>query len=217
MLRSVLGQPTGTSIRFADGAAKAIERWTSKHGFTCETEKVALEGEGKILERLDLLWNLLLNWIENIRRADFVFLACHSQGVPVAIMLIAKLIKFGCIQNSRIGICAMAGVNLGPFSDYRSRWIGGSAGELFDFGRPDSQVSQDYKNALDFVLRSGVRVAYIGSIDDQLVSLEVISMFLTLEPCTFANTNKQAVINFWNNESSIYLSSCFHRRPNQRP
>ncbi|KAL8944726.1 MAG: hypothetical protein Q9216_000295 [Gyalolechia sp. 2 TL-2023] len=172
LIRSVLGQPTGTSVRFADGAATAIHKWTTARGYECTIEKVALEGEGRIVERVSMLWKLLLNWIDNIRQADFVMVACHSQGVPVAIMLIAKLIEFGCVQDARIGVCAMAGVNLGPFIDFKSRWIGGSAGELFDFARSDSQVSKDYTAALTISLKSGVRIAYIGSIDDQLVSLE---------------------------------------------
>ena len=173
MIRSVLGQPTGTSIRFANGAASAIHRWTQNQGYSCEIEKVALEGEGKISERIDLLWKLMLNWIEKIQRADFIMIACHSQGVPVAMMLVAKLIHFGCVNSAKIGVCAMAGVNLGPFADYKSRWISGSAGELFDFAHPSSQVSMDYEAALDVSLRFGVKVVYVGSIDDQLVSLEV--------------------------------------------
>ncbi|KAI4166928.1 MAG: hypothetical protein LQ343_007631 [Gyalolechia ehrenbergii] len=172
LIRSVLGQPTGTSVRFADGAATAIQNWTRARGYECNIEKVALEGEGRITERVNMLWKLLLNWIDNIRQADFVMVACHSQGVPVAIMLIAKLIEFGCVQDARIGVCAMAGVNLGPFIDFKSRWIGGSAGELFDFARSDSQVSKDYTAALTTTLKSGVKIAYIGSIDDQVVSLE---------------------------------------------
>ena len=172
MIRSVLGQPTGTSIRFANNAASAIQRWTQNHGYSCEVEKVALEGEGKIAERIDLLWKLMLNWIEQIRKADFVMIACHSQGVPVAMSLVAKLISFGCVNTAKVGICAMAGVNLGPFADYKSRWIGGSAGELFDFAQPESQVSRDYEAALKAVLQFGVKIAFTGSIDDQLVSLE---------------------------------------------
>ena len=173
LIRSVLGQPTGTSIRFANSAASAIQKWNQDQGYSCEIEKVALEGEGRIAERIDLLWKLMLNWIEKIRKADFVMIACHSQGVPVAMMLVAKLIAFGCVNSARIGVCAMAGVNLGPFADYKSRWISGSAGELFDFAVPDSQVSKDYEAALDVALKFGVRIVYIGSIDDQLVSLEV--------------------------------------------
>ncbi|GME48214.1 hypothetical protein GTA08_BOTSDO01497 [Neofusicoccum parvum] len=172
ILQKVLGQPTGTSIRFANAAATAIQAWTESQGYTCETEKVALEGEGFVSDRVDTLWKLLINWIEHIRTADFILVACHSQGVPVAIMLVAKLIQFGCVNAARIGVCAMAGVNLGPFPEYRSRFFGGSAGELFEFSRPNSLVSQKYQGALRVVLNYGVRIVYTGSIDDQLVSLE---------------------------------------------
>lgn len=171
-LRTVLGQPTGTSIKFADMAAKAIQRWTDGRGYECHVKSAALEGEGRIAERIGLLWKLLLNWIDEIRKADFILVACHSQGVPVAIMLVAKLIHFGCVNNSRVGICAMAGVNMGPFPDYKSRWISGSAGELFEFSDPTTKVSTDYLAALETVLKSGVHISFTGSIDDQLVSLE---------------------------------------------
>lgn len=108
ILRTVIGQPTGTSIRFANHAAAAIRRWTDKNGSTdCEIEKVALEGEGKIGDRADNLWKLLLNWIDHVRKADFILIACHSQGVPVAMMLVAKLIEFGVVTTGRIGVLAM--------------------------------------------------------------------------------------------------------------
>ncbi len=108
LIRTIIGQPTGTSIKFANHAAAAIRRWTDQNGSVeCEIEKVALEGEGKIAERVDNLWKLLLNWIEHIRKADFILVACHSQGVPVAAMLIAKLVEFGVVSNGKIGICAM--------------------------------------------------------------------------------------------------------------
>jgi hypothetical protein len=172
LIRSVLGQPTGTSVRFSTLAAEAIRKYTDDQGYTCEIQKIALEGEGRIAERVDLLWKLLLNWMEEIRSADFILVACHSQGVPVGIMLVAKLILFGCINANRVGVCAMAGVNLGPFADYKSRWISGSAGELFEFALPYSKVSKDYESALRTCIDFGVRISYIGSIDDQLVSLE---------------------------------------------
>lgn len=173
LIQKVLGQPTGTSLRFANGAADAITAWATKQSLTCDIEKIALEGEGMIADRIDSLWSLLLNWIDHIRKADFILLACHSQGVPVAISLVAKLLNFGCLKPSaRIGVCGMAGVNLGPFSSYQSRFFGGSASELFDFSRPLSAVSKNYSSALALVLKHHVRIVYIGSIDDQLVSLE---------------------------------------------
>jgi hypothetical protein len=108
LLRTIIGQPTGTSIKFANHAAAAIRRWADKNGsIHCEIEKIALEGEGKIAERVDNLWKLLLNWIDHVRKADFILVACHSQGVPVALMLVAKLVEFGVVSTGRIGICAM--------------------------------------------------------------------------------------------------------------
>ncbi|KAI8951984.1 hypothetical protein F4801DRAFT_542346 [Xylaria longipes] len=174
-LRPMIGQPTGTSIRFTNHCAEAIRRWTENHGLSdCEIEKVALEGEGKIADRVDNLWKLLLNWIEHIKNADLIMLACHSQGVPVGIMLLAKLINLGVITNSRIGVCAMAGVSLGPFPDYKSGMgiLMGSAAELWQFADPGSEISKRYEHALKTVVDYGARITYVGSIDDQLVPLQ---------------------------------------------
>ncbi|KAI2639856.1 hypothetical protein GGS26DRAFT_587305 [Hypomontagnella submonticulosa] len=174
-LRPMIGQPTGTSIRFANHCAEAIRRWAERHGCSdCEIEKIALEGEGKIADRVDNLWKLLLNWIEHIRDADLVVLACHSQGVPVGLMLLEKLIDLGIVTRSRIGVCAMAGVSLGPFPDYKSGMgmLMGTAAELWQFANPDSGISKRYQHALEVVVGYGARVTYIGSIDDQLVPME---------------------------------------------
>ena len=176
LIQKVLGQPTGTSIRFANYGAASIKAWCEANQpetKDIEIEKVALEGEGLVSDRVDTLWKLMLNWLSHLRRADFILVCCHSQGVPVAISLMAKLIQLGCLSPSvRIGVCAMAGINLGPFLDYRSRLFGGSALELFDFCDNKSKVSRAYAESLDICLRHGVRITYVGSLDDQLVSLE---------------------------------------------
>lgn len=174
-LRPMIGQPTGTSIKFANHCADSIRRWADSHGCEgCEIEKVALEGEGKIGDRVENLWKLLLNWIDLIRQADLIMVACHSQGVPVGVMLVAKLIELGIVTTPRIGICAMAGVSLGPFPSYQSGMgmLMGSAAELWEFANPESEVSKRLEASLRAVLAHGVRVTYIGSIDDQVVPLE---------------------------------------------
>jgi hypothetical protein len=176
LIQKVLGQPTGTSIRFANYAAASIKNWCHAHQpdvKDVEIEKVALEGEGLVADRVTTLWKLLLNWLSHIRQADFILVACHSQGVPVAFMLVAKLIQLNCLgPNVRLGVCAMAGINMGPFLEYKSRLFGGSAAELFDFCDSSTKISQTYAEAIDVCLRHGVRASFIGSLDDQLVSLE---------------------------------------------
>lgn len=107
-LRPMIGQPTGTSIKFANHGAEAIRRWAEAKGYNdVEIEKVALEGEGKIGDRVNNLWKLLLNWLDHIRNADFIMVCCHSQGVPVSVMLVDKLIDLGIITSAKIGVCAM--------------------------------------------------------------------------------------------------------------
>jgi hypothetical protein len=176
IVRGLLGQPTGTSIRFANYGASSIKTWCEANQpeiKDVEIEKVALEGEGHVSDRVDTLWKLMLNWLSHLRQADFILICCHSQGVPVAISLMAKLIQLGCLSpNARIGVCAMAGINMGPFLEYRSRFFGGSALELFDFCDNKSKVSRAYAESLDICLRHGVRITYVGSLDDQLVPLE---------------------------------------------
>lgn len=175
-LRPMIGQPTGTSIKFANHAADSIRRWADAHNNPeCEIEKVALEGEGKIGERVENLWKLLLNWIDTIRAADLIILACHSQGVPVTIMLLAKLFELGVISpTTRVGVCAMAGVSLGPFPDYRSGMgiLMGSAAELWEFSNPSSDISRRLEAAMKVVLDAGARITFVGSMDDQLVPME---------------------------------------------
>lgn len=173
-LRPMIGQPTGTSLRFVGLCADAIRKWAENHGCSdCEIEKVALEGEGRINDRVANLWKLLLNWIEHIRQADLVVIACHSQGVPVSIMLLEKLIDLGVLTDTRIGVCAMAGVALGPFPDYKSSILMGSAAELWEFGDPQSNNSQRFEACLKRVVDFGARITFVGSIDDQLVPMEV--------------------------------------------
>jgi hypothetical protein len=172
LVRSVLGEPTGTSIRFANHAASSIKRWAEKNGIEVEVEKIALEGEGKVGDRVEMLWKLLQNWMDHVRSADFVLMAAHSQGVVVGMQLLARLIEEGCVDNARIGFTAMAGINLGPFYHLPTSILTGSAKELFEFQRHDSPASKKYVQAIRTVLAQNVRICYVGSIDDQLVPLE---------------------------------------------
>ena len=87
-------------------------------------------------------------------------------------MLVAELVDLVYLNTAKVCNCAMAGVSLRPFPEYESRWISGSAGELFEFSNSQSTVSKDYPTVVETVLQFGARVVYIGSIDDKLVSVE---------------------------------------------
>ncbi|KAF8449836.1 hypothetical protein BGX38DRAFT_1186524 [Terfezia claveryi] len=172
LVRTVLGEPTGTSVRFAQSAAAAIKRWAEQNGIEIEVETVALEGEGKVADRVEMLWKLLEKWMDHVKNADFVLIGAHSQGVVVGLQLLARMIEQGWVDNARVGVAAMAGINLGPFYHLPTSILTGSAKELFEFQRPESAVSKKYIQALRVVLAHDVRIVFIGSIDDQLVPLE---------------------------------------------
>ncbi|KAK9372722.1 uncharacterized protein V1513DRAFT_460327 [Lipomyces chichibuensis] len=179
MIRSIIGEPTGTSVKFANEAAMGIQRWAEQAGQNVEIEKIALEGEGIVLDRVENLYRLLSNWIDHLHEADFIIVAAHSQGTPVAVQLVAKLIEEGHADNKKIGIMGMAGVSLGPFYGLDQKLViraytpfeSDSLKELFAFQNPDSLQARRYIQGLRTVIAHGVKITFIGSVNDQLVPL----------------------------------------------
>ena len=131
ILRSVLGEPTGTSVKFATLASEAIHRFSSKqYGSPSEIEvvKIALEGEGTVSTRIEMLWKNLSGrkeWMDHIREADLILVACHSQGSPVGAGIIARLVEEGIVEmeKTKLGLLCVAGIHLGPATDVGQRVV----------------------------------------------------------------------------------------------
>jgi len=100
----------------------------------------------------------------------------HDENFLICQTILSKMLT---------SIASIAGVSLGPFADYNSRLFSGSAAELFEFANQDSEVQRRYQSSLRVALKYGVRVSFIGSIDDQLVSLEVSTLpfMAAVQPC----------------------------------
>ena len=56
--------------------------------------KIALEKEGKVFDRVEFFTEILQKWEKKLNNADFIFVAAHSQGCVVSIILLAQLIKW---------------------------------------------------------------------------------------------------------------------------
>ncbi|ODQ67505.1 hypothetical protein NADFUDRAFT_81968 [Nadsonia fulvescens var. elongata DSM 6958] len=180
VIQSLLGPPTGTSIKFADEGAAAVQRWADTNNFDVSVEKIALEGEGMILDRVENLYSLLENWADVIRDADVILFASHSQGTPVAVHIVSKLFEDGHAATSqKIGLLGMAGVSLGPFAGLDQKYImrayssieSKSLRELFEFQDLDSKQSKLYTESLKKLVTNNVKITFIGSLNDQLVPL----------------------------------------------
>jgi hypothetical protein len=188
-LRTVIGEPTGTSQKFCDEMDLALKDYLDMHQKILDPEdivKIPLEGEGKVLERVELLYqNLVRNpaWRRAVQDADLVLVATHSQGTPTSILLVARLIEEGLLRvreddpmMQRIGILTMAGISHGPFPFLKGnlivRWFEAeAAGELFEFMDSESHIARKYRDGLRTVLSSGVRLTCVASLEDQVVPL----------------------------------------------
>lgn len=189
MIRPLIGNPTGTSSKFANEAEKAIIRYCVENDMMSETDardmsirKIALEKEGKIFDRIAFFLEVLTKWQVELNEADCIFFAAHSQGCVVSIILLARLINEGILKNAshkKLGILGMAGVNNGPFYGVDkslfmkaySTFEHDSMLELFELTKFNSPQSIAYKDAIKTIIAMNCKICFIGSIDDQLVPL----------------------------------------------
>ncbi|GMM37650.1 hypothetical protein DASC09_049750 [Saccharomycopsis crataegensis] len=185
-LRPLIGEPTGTSIKFMSEAENAFKIWLkeNKHYFgkkkKIRLSKIALEKEGKIFDRVKYFYDVLSK--HDLNQYDFIYIAAHSQGTPVSIILMAQLLESGLISDMNgklFGILGMAGISNGPFYGINqkifvraySKIESDSMLELFEFQDFNSIQSVKYLQSLKILLSNNVRIAFVGSIDDQLVPL----------------------------------------------
>lgn len=189
MIRPLIGAPKGTSLKFANEAEKAVIRYCIENKLINEEDskdmsiqKIALEKEGKILDRVEFFTEILMKWQEELNAADFIYVASHSQGCVVSIILLAKLIRMGVLKDpiaKRIGILGMAGINNGPFYGVDKSFFmkaysaieHDSLMELFELSKFTSEQSLIYKESIQMIINANVKLCLIGSINDQLVPL----------------------------------------------
>lgn len=183
-----MGEPTGTSVKFATEMRDAVLRhFGSVPGLELNMEAVTiipLLADGTVAVRVDRSFAALLSkreWVESLDTADAVLFACHSQGCIVGTNLLARCIEQGVIhpRRSRISLLSMCGIHAGPFEHLRSTVVGSylnyfenaAARELFEFQKSSSQQYRQYEHSLALVLAQGVKVTLVASTDDQVVPL----------------------------------------------
>ena len=118
----MIGEPTGTSQKFCEQMTLAVKKYfLDNHDLTIPDKSITsipLLWEGKVQERVDKFYDLIqTQWIESIKEADIILWATHSQGTPVSIILLQKLIESSIIRPRQQPMCllAMAGISHGPF------------------------------------------------------------------------------------------------------
>lgn len=190
LIQKVIGDPRGTSVRMVDMLETALNESDPFPPF-CEGPaaiyKFPLQGEGTIEERVkkhfEELESISIAYkhegqtsLEHLKESDSIILGAHSQGAPVAIILLAKLLDLGILDLNRqkITILTVAGIFHGPFPPLRKNLVvqyveADAARQLFDLNNPDSEVSKLFASSLDKVLQAGVNISCVASWLDQVV------------------------------------------------
>ncbi|GAC75150.1 hypothetical protein PANT_14c00063 [Moesziomyces antarcticus T-34] len=185
IFKNMIGEPTGTSAKFAAMQTESIRRHFLEAGLELNPEAItaiSLQGDGKVADRVDRLFAELISrpkWVEDLKSADALFLSAHSQGAIVATQLLARLIEQRHVraEHTRICLLAMCGIHHGPFAHLKSSITASyinyfetaAAKELFEFQSSTTAVAQQYTAALKIVLDAGTKCVYIGSTDDNVV------------------------------------------------
>ncbi|CEP64258.1 uncharacterized protein LALA0_S10e06084g [Lachancea lanzarotensis] len=215
MIRPLIGEPTGTSTKFITEAEKSVIRWFREQNTPVEISKIALEREGKVMDRVEFFLEVIKKWVDEMNKADFIYFVAHSQGCPVSIILLAKLIEEGILQLDQttlvspesevatgtvkkkvVSILAMAGVNNGPFYGVDQTLFvraystieNDSLRELFQFQNFDSFLARKYIQSLKIIIASNVKITFVGSINDQLVPLYSSTCLFAHHPNLFRAT-----------------------------
>ncbi|GAA5935304.1 uncharacterized protein JCM15063_000995 [Sporobolomyces koalae] len=183
-LKSVLGEPTGTSVKFATMMHDAVQTYLESSGVSSfNIQAIALEGEGQVEDRVNKLYSQLTNreeWLQALKKADVVFLATHSQGTVVSTQLLARMLDQDLIVGTQTHLLAMCGIAQGPFvylyqsvalAPYFNYLESAAARELFEFQDAESVVSIKFLESLRVILNAGIKVTVVGSINDQVVPL----------------------------------------------
>ncbi|CAG8536474.1 14114_t:CDS:2, partial [Ambispora leptoticha] len=145
---------------------------------------IPLDGYGTVLKRRDaflkqIQGNKTLR--EKIKKAKALFVVGHSQGVPVSVFLLQKLIEARLVDPDQQTMCALllAGISQGPISRFDPAeklaeihvLNNDQSEELFDFQKSSSPISQEYRDATIKILKRGVKIIYFASGNDDKVPL----------------------------------------------
>ena len=187
MVKNLIGRSTGNASVFVEEASKAVKTWLESDDNDNQDSKnyhihtIALEGTGKVDERVKQLRPLLDNWTDNIKNSDFVFFVAHSLASVVAIHLLAEYLEDNShlFHRKRIALLCMAGTFVGPFESLDKKLVvraystmeNDVLGELFALQKPYSEQSLSLSKSMETLIDHNVKITLLGALDDQLVPI----------------------------------------------
>ena len=137
---------------------------------------IPLYGHGRVEDRVSMyVESQLPQYADELRQADHVIIACHSQGCMVTSSLLALLLlnpnpPLALPAPPHISILMLAGLHHGPFPDLPTDMYPPTK-ELLSYSHFYSSHSQLHIERMHRLLAAGVRVMLVGSVHDAVVPL----------------------------------------------
>uniref|UniRef100_A0A0K3CFB2 FGENESH: predicted gene_8.110 protein n=1 Tax=Rhodotorula toruloides TaxID=5286 RepID=A0A0K3CFB2_RHOTO len=196
-IKSLMGEQTGTSVKFATMMHDAVHSYLESHDVSSfNIQAIALEGQGEVEDRVNKLYSQLVGreeWLKAIKMADAVFVATHSQGSVVSTQLLARMLDQGLITGTQTHLCVSHALSppLTLIHRFRAAWLcaaslkdlsialapyfnyleSAPARELFAFQDAESVPAIKFIDSLRIILNAGVKLTVVGSLNDQVVPL----------------------------------------------
>lgn len=178
----ILGQSTGSALKFSKLALDAINGWLDENTLKLGHMRViSLEGFGTINCRVEKSYELLKNWVEDINEADFVFFVANSVASPALILLAHKVIhsEIFSLSQKKVGLLSIAGANLGPYAGLDAKVViraynqseNEIINELFELQKSTSNLSTSIRDAINVLCSNNVKITLAGSVNDQFIPL----------------------------------------------
>lgn len=182
MVRALIGANTGNAKRFVNNASKAVINWLKANNpeFNIndyEIETLAIEGEGKINDRIEKSIQLMKNnWLGILESSDFIFMTSYGTSCNLAVNLFAQmLIEFTGLQNTKyLGLLCLNGNLSGPVVGIESKLVVRAftsseneiIKELFEFNNCNSKLSNQLTESLKVLIDLNVKITFTGDMND---------------------------------------------------
>jgi len=97
--------PPFDSVKFATMMHDSVQTYLESSGVSSfNIQAIALEGQGQVEDRVNKLYSQLTErdeWVQALKKADVVFVSCHSQGTVVSTQLLARMLDQDLIVGAQ--------------------------------------------------------------------------------------------------------------------
>lgn len=178
LVQTFVAESTGTADELVTQGVLGMQRWGEEHGVEVDVDTMALDGYGKIFDRVNHCISLMEGY--DLAHYNFVVVVSNYQAVAISIHVLARLINAGYLARvDRVGMINIQGPCLGPVVGLDSKLsVKQNSGleneillELFDFQDPQTLQSKELARQLQILIEHNVKATFIGSLTDTLTPL----------------------------------------------